>query len=128
MINVTGSCHCGSVQFIVNVPVKIVVQKCNCSICSACGFVHYIVPASRFKLLKGSEVITEYRFNTGQAKHLFCNLCGVKSFYVPRSNPDGYSINVRCVAWPDSVEIVEEPFDGRNWEGNASALKDLSVE
>ncbi len=128
MINVAGSCHCGAVQFSVLVPDRIVVSKCNCSICSACGFLHHIVPASRFQLLSGSEILTEYRFNTGKAKHLFCSCCGVKSFYVPRSNPDGYSVNANCVVWPDSVEIIEENFDGRNWEENAHTLKHRTEE
>lgn len=126
MITVTGSCHCGAVQFNVRVPDRIVVSRCNCSICTACGFLHCIVPASRFELLAGTEALTEYRFNTGQARHLFCNRCGVKSFYVPRSNPDGYSINANCVVWPESVEITEEQFDGRNWEDNVHKLKGLS--
>jgi hypothetical protein len=126
MIEVKGLCHCGAVSFTVKVPPKIVVQKCNCSICSACGFLHYIVPASRFQLNTGAEVLTEYRFNTGEAKHLFCSICGVKSFYVPRSNPDGFSVNVNCVAWPDSIEIIQEEFDGRSWEANATALRHLS--
>jgi hypothetical protein len=126
MIDVAGSCHCGAVQFTVRVPQQIVVSKCNCSICSACGFLHYIVPGNRFTLTTGGEVLTEYRFNTRQARHLFCSHCGVKAFYVPRSNPDGYSINANCVNWPDSVEITEEIFDGLNWEENAHRLKHLS--
>jgi hypothetical protein len=126
MIEVTGSCHCGAVQFTVRVPQQITVSRCNCSICSACGFLHYIVPATRFELKRGEDVLTEYRFNTGQARHLFCSRCGVKSFYVPRSNPDGYSLNANCVNWPDTVEIVEENFDGLNWEENAQRLKHFS--
>lgn len=126
MIDVKGSCHCGAVSFTVKAPSRIVAQKCNCSICSACGYLHYIVSGSRFKLNSGTEIITEYCFNTGQAKHLFCSICGIKSFYIPRSNPDGYSINVNCVDWPDSVEIVVEDFDGQNWEANAEGLKQLS--
>jgi hypothetical protein len=123
---VKGSCHCGTVQFVVIAPPKIVVQRCNCSICSATGFVHYIVPAKRFQLLVGAQKLTEYRFNTRQAKHLFCSVCGVKAFYVPRSNPDGFSINVNCVNWPKNMEITEENFDGQNWEANAPSLKHLS--
>ncbi len=126
MFDVMGSCHCGAVNFTVSAPLKVVAQKCNCSICAACGFIHYIVPSSRFQLNRGAEVLTEYRFNTGQAKHLFCSICGVKSFYIPRSNPDGYSINVNCVRWPESVEIILEDFDGLNWEANAGVLKHLS--
>ncbi len=126
MIEVQGSCHCGAVNFTVQAKPKIVVQKCNCSMCARCGFVHYIVPASHFQLNSGADNLSEYCFNTGVAKHLFCRVCGIKSFYIPRSNPDGYSINVNCVSWPDSVEIIEEGFDGNDWENHAGTLKHLS--
>ena len=36
--------------------------------------------------------VTTYTFGTGVAKHTFCPVCGVKPFYVPRSNPDGIDI------------------------------------
>jgi hypothetical protein len=126
MFDVKGSCHCGAVQFTVQVPSRIVVQKCNCSICLATGFLHYIVSRSKFQMVSGTQQLTEYRFNTGLARHLFCSICGVKSFYIPRSNPDGYSVNVNCVEWSDSIQIIEQPFDGRNWEKSANSLKHLS--
>ncbi|PIO61116.1 hypothetical protein TELCIR_17369, partial [Teladorsagia circumcincta] len=37
---------------------------------------------------QGEEYLTTYTFNTHRAKHKFCSICGVQSFYVPRSNPD----------------------------------------
>ncbi len=77
------------------------------------GFLHLIVPQSRFRLLSGADTLTTYTFNTGTAKHLFCRTCGVKPYYVPRSNPDGIDVNVRCLN-PQPVEIAIEPFDGRN--------------
>lgn len=58
---------------------------------------HLIVPKSRFKLLQGENNLTTYTFDTGEAKHKFCNICGIKSFYIPRSNPDGVDVNVRCL-------------------------------
>ncbi len=90
------------------------------------GFQHLIVPGSRFRLLTGAEALTEYTFNTGVARHLFCRRCGVKSFYVPRSNPDGFSVNARCLD-ADTIEtLVLEPFDGRNWEDSAGVLRHLT--
>ena len=90
------------------------------------GFLHLIVPRGRFRLLRGEAALTEYTFGTRLARHLFCRTCGVKSFYVPRSNPDGYSVNARCLD-PATVEaMVVEPFDGRNWEASAGALRHLS--
>ena len=123
-----GSCHCGAVRFEVVVPDPLLAHACNCSVCTASGFVGAIVPASAFTLLEGESALTEYRFNTGVARHLFCKHCGVKSFYVPRSNPDGVSVNVRVLALPDQHEVVVESFDGQNWEAHAAALHSLSKE
>ena len=92
-----GGCHCRRVRFEVDAPARPFVQECNCSICRMTGFLHLIVPASRFRLTSGKDDLLEYRFNTGTARHLFCRHCGVKSFYVPRSHPHGYSINLRCL-------------------------------
>jgi hypothetical protein len=122
-----GSCHCGAVRFEVEAPATITAQDCNCSICSKFGFLHLIVPKSKFKLLSGEDSLTTYTFNTGVAQHKFCKICGVKSFYIPRSNPDGIDVNVRCLE-PQPKELVVEKFDGRNWERNAGDLKHLSEE
>jgi hypothetical protein len=90
------------------------------------GFEHLIVPGAHFRLMSGAEHIRSYSFNTGTAKHLFCGICGVKSYYVPRSNPDGFSINLRCVD-PGTIEQVDyEDFDGRNWERQGAELAHLS--
>ena len=122
MITHTGGCHCGRVRFEVIAPEKLQVSECNCSICSKAGYLHLIVPADCFRLLTGSDVLTSYSFNTHTAKHLFCSTCGIKSFYVPRSHPDGYSVHARCLA-PDTIVAMNvTPFDGRNWEAARSGL------
>lgn len=113
-------------KFEVEAPAEFEAHECNCSICALTGFLHLIVPADRFRLLQGQDALVEYRFNTGTARHLFCGRCGVKSFYVPRSNPDGYSINVRCLEPATLGEIRVLPFDGQNWENAAGALRHLS--
>ena len=123
-----GGCHCGDVAFEVEAPARLTVQDCNCSMCSMTGYLHLIVPASRFRLLRGDDRLTAYTFNTGVARHLFCRRCGIKSFYVPRSNPDGYSVNARCLDRSTIVDLQIEPFDGRNWEQSAAALAHLSRE
>ena len=92
-----GGCHCRRVRFEVDAPADIEALDCNCSICRMTGFLHLIVPAARFRLVSGEDVLTEYTFNTGAAKHRFCSVCGVKAFYVPRSHPDGVDVNVRCL-------------------------------
>lgn len=116
MLTHTGGCHCGRVRFEVRAPAALEVLECNCSICSKTGFLHLIVTADRFKLLSGEETLSAYRFNTGAAKHLFCSICGIKGFYVPRSHPDGFSVNVRCLE-PGTIQSIHvTQINGREWE------------
>jgi len=116
------------VTFEVDAPAAIETLECNCTVCAMTGYLHLIVPASRFRLLTGRELLTEYTFNTGVARHLFCRRCGVKSFYVPRSNPDGFSINVRCLKPHTIASITVRPFDDRDREKSDAAIRDLSVD
>ncbi len=117
-----GGCHCGRVSFVALVPDAVIVHRCSCSICQKSAYLHLIVPADRFKLLGGENDLTDYRFHTGTARHLFCSHCGIKSFYVPRSHPDSFSVNLNCIDLPVEIEVTIEPFDGRNWSKNREAL------
>ena len=113
-----GSCHCGAIQFEVDAPSEVEVENCNCSICTMTGFLHLIVPKRNFRLISGEDNLTTYAFNTKVAQHKFCKTCGIKSFYSPRSNPDGVDVNLRCLSTqPKTVKVVN--FDGQNWEANA---------
>jgi len=90
------------------------------------GFLHLIVPVSHFRLLQGIDSLTEYTFNTGVAKHRFCRVCGVKAFYVPRSNPDGVDVNVRCLDAATIESVTVEAFDDANREAATAAIAYLS--
>ena len=111
-----GGCHCGAVRFEAALPNEVEAQTCTCSMCEKVGFVHVIVPESRFRLLQGEAQITTYTFNTGVAKHHFCRHCGIHSFYVPRSDPDKIDVNARCLDGVDASGLATIPFDGQNWE------------
>ncbi len=111
-----GGCHCGAVRFEVDAPAAVTVLDCNCSICRMSGYLHLQVPKSRFRLLRGEDALSTYTFNTGAAQHYFCGACGVKSFYVPRSYPEGYSINLNCLDRAQIKNVTVEKFDGDNWE------------
>ena len=117
-----GGCHCGAVRFAVRAAPDLEVLECNCSICRMSGYLHLIVAAADFTLLSGGDSLQEYRFNTGTARHLFCRRCGVKSFYVPRSHPDGYSVNARCLDEGSYRSLSIRPYDGRHWEAARAAL------
>jgi hypothetical protein len=120
-----GGCHCGRVQLEVDAPADLDVRECNCSMCRLTGYQHLIVPKSRFRLLSGSDALTTYRFNTGVAQHYFCATCGIKSFYVPRSHPDGYSVSVRALDPRTIASVTIRPFDGANWEQHAAEIPPL---
>jgi len=123
-----GGCHCRRVRFEVDAPDALEVLDCNCSICRMSGFLHLIVPASRFRLLSGAGDLVEYTFNTGAARHLFCRHCGIKSFYVPRSHPDGVDINARCLDPGNVVSMNVTPFDDVNRDAATAAIAHLSHE
>jgi len=121
-----GGCHCGRIRFEVEAPGDLEVNECNCSICRLTGFLHLIVRKDNFRLVSGQDDLSTYQFNTGVAKHFFCGVCGVKSFYKPRSNPDGYSVNARCLDPGTVTSMTIDTFDGRNWEAHAHTLRHLT--
>ena len=117
-----GGCHCGGVRF------RVLVEKyegieCNCSICLKKGFLHLVVPADRFTLLAGEDLLTTYRFNTRVARHTFCQVCGIHPFYTPRSHPDGIDVNIRCLDGDAAARFHIEPFDGVHWEENVEQIR-----
>ncbi len=116
MITHKGGCHCGRVRFEVDAPAELYIDECNCSMCARTGFLHLIVTADRFRITQGREALTEYTFNTRTARHLFCSHCGIKPFYVPRSHPDGWSVNARCIDEGTVVSLKINAIDGRHWE------------
>lgn len=116
-----GSCHCGAVRFRVAVR-KFEAIDCNCSICLMLGFLHLIVPPDDFELVSGEDQLSEYRFNTGVARHRFCKTCGIHPFYTPRSHPDRIDVNVRCLDRTLYPRFQLTSFDGENWEDNVGKL------
>jgi hypothetical protein len=121
MFNVSGGCHCGAVRFRARMPdPPVPALDCNCSVCSMTGFRHIMVPHDEFVLEQGGDKLTSYRFGTGAAEHLFCSVCGVKSFYQPRSHPDAWSVNANCLDAP--IDLSIDRFDGRDWERAKAAL------
>lgn len=115
-MKIEGGCHCKKVRFAAEVPRRVEVLECNCSICALTGFKHLIVPHEHFTLLSGAEALVSYRFGTGAANHLFCGTCGIKSFYQPRSHPEAWSVNLNALDDPAALTVTVRPFDGRNWE------------
>ncbi len=117
-----GGCHCGAVRFRVETDVTELLD-CNCSICAKKGFLYLIVPGEDFTLLQGNAQLTTYTWGTGAAKHLFCAVCGIGAFYRPRSHPEGYSVNARCLDGGVPEGLTVRAFDGQNWEQNIGDIR-----
>ena len=141
-----GSCHCGKVTFSVLHSPSLSLSECNCSICYmkgarsriplsttsptfppppstsfqlptlSAGFLGLVIPADALKSLEGKEHLTEYTFNTGTAKHWFCKTCGISPLTIPRSFPEGYNINYRCLQRENVGEVKVKQSDGQHWE------------
>lgn len=126
LVTHSGGCHCGAVRFTITAPAKLEVDECNCSICAKTGYLHLIVDKADFTLMSGKNQLHIYQFNTGTAKHLFCQHCGIKSFYVPRSHPEGYSVNARCLDATTISKLTIRQFDGQNWEASIGGYKNLT--
>ena len=121
-----GGCHCGRVRFEVAANADVAADECNCSICRMGGYLHLLVAKTDFNLLQGEDALQNYRFNSGIAQHYFCRDCGIKSFYIPRSHPDGVSVNVNCLDQDCVGSVTVTPFDGENWEKNVHKLSPIN--
>ena len=121
-----GGCHCQSIRYQINLDQSIEscdITLCNCSICEKFGYLHLIIPKSQFKLSSDSSLLENYQFNKKIAKHYFCKKCGVKSFYQPRSHPNCWSINVRCIDNFSQLNLKINNFDGKNWQKNIESIR-----
>ena len=124
MILHKGKCHCGAVSFEFDAPASVDVTDCNCSMCDMTAYAHVFIPHENLRFLSGEDQLTEYRFNTGAAVHMFCRTCGIKPLYRPRSHPEAWSVNLRCVEAGTLTAARRIPFDGRDWDGNIAALRE----
>ena len=110
----TGSCHCGAVRYTAEVDLAKPVIACNCSMCGRSGSMLSFVPADKFTLEQGQDALTDYLFNKEKIHHLFCKVCGIKSF-ARGVGPDGkemYAVNARCLEGVDPGTLEVKHVDG----------------
>ncbi|MEM7665725.1 MAG: GFA family protein [Pseudomonadota bacterium] len=115
LVTITGGCHCGAVRFRAEADAEPKMLRCNCSICAASGYLHLFIPHERFELFADDDALASYRFGSGEAEHLFCSTCGIKSFYQPKSHPDCWSVHLACLDEPHGLHPEISDFDGKNW-------------
>ncbi|HAU5431204.1 GFA family protein [Cronobacter malonaticus] len=108
MKKMNGQCHCGTVKFTVELTDGLnTARRCNCSYCRMRGAITVSAPLNGITVLEGKEKLTEYRFNTRQAAHYFCSVCGIYTFHQRRSNPDQYGVNVACLEGVSPFDFPE---------------------
>lgn len=112
----TGGCHCGAVRYEVNIDLDKPVVACNCSICGKTGTLLGFVPAAQFTLLSGGEALTDYQFNKKVIHHLFCRICGIRSFARGELPGAGemVAVNARCLDDVDLDKLTIRNYDGKH--------------
>lgn len=114
-----GSCHCGAVQFEADLDLTQNTFRCNCSICRRTRFWAAVAKEDGFRLLAGSDQLTQYLFNTRKNQHYFCRHCGVRAFGIGTETPIGkmYGVNLGCLTDVSEEDLAQIPItyvDGRN--------------
>jgi len=107
----SGSCHCGNVRFRASVDLT-ESMVCDCSICAMKAAIINRVSDADFEMLTSLDQLSVYRFNKGIAKHYFCKTCGICPFHRPRTRPDLWGVNVRCLKDVDLDELTPRQVRG----------------
>ena len=109
-----STCHCGAVELEISLPDGIVdPRRCNCSICRRKGAIVGSVPLAGLKVISGEDKLRLYQFDTEEAEHYFCAICGIYTHHRRRSNPDQYGINLGCLQDVDPALIEDVTvYDG----------------
>lgn len=106
----TGSCHCGAVEFEVELEQGLAAaRRCNCSLCRRKGAIMATVPLARLRVVRGEDKLSLYQWNTHVAKHYFCSVCGIYTHHQRRSNPNEYGFNVACLEGVDPYALEPVP-------------------
>lgn len=111
MTSYMGSCHCGRVRFRVEATLDHV-RVCDCSICRRRGALLHRVQDRDLEILTPLADLSTYRFNTLQATDYFCPDCGILPFRRPRTAPQMWSVNIRCLEDVDLDAIPVERVQG----------------
>ena len=111
-----GQCHCGAVRFEVRLTDGFnTIRRCTCSFCRMRGAVAVSADLGSIRFIRGEEMLTSYRFNTGAAQHFFCSRCGIYTHHQRRSNSNFYAVNVACLDGVSPFDFAEVPvMDGVN--------------
>ncbi len=107
-----GACHCRGVKFHVRLTDGLrTARRCTCSFCRMRGAVAVSAQVGGVEVTEGEDLLTEYRFNTGTAKHYFCSRCGIYTHHQRRSNTAQFGVNVACLEGVSPFDFTEVPVN-----------------
>ena len=120
-----GQCHCGAVRFEVALSDGLnSARRCTCSYCRMRGAIAVTAGLGGLKILRGEDVLTSYRFNTGAAHHFFCSRCGIYTHHQRRSNANEYGVNAACLDGVSPFDFAEVPvMDGVNHPNDSGVAR-----
>lgn len=113
---IEGRCHCGNIQFTVELPwtqEKLPVRECSCSFCRMHGGVYTSDPEGRLQAaLHDPEDVYTYQFGTGTAEFHVCRRCGVVPFVTSDISGNVYAVvNVNTFQGIDPSSLSKEVTD-----------------
>ena len=98
MTKYLGSCHCGGVRFEVETEYPLGPYfRCNCSLCSRKSAIMGAAPRESLKLTSGQELLSTYTWNTHEARHYFCRVCGIYTHHAMRGETTTVGLNMACI-------------------------------
>jgi len=105
----TGSCHCGTVRYEVDLDLSKGTVRCNCSICTKARAWFTFVKPEQLRMVAGEETMSEYRWTPpgrpGPFLHYrFCKTCGVRLYGTGDAEFMGGKFYALAVATLDDVD------------------------
>lgn len=110
---ITGSCHCGALQFQFNDTVKSATE-CNCSICRRLGALWIYTATKNIKLTIESGADIHYSHGQKSLSFTSCKNCGCTLCWSPvdGAESDTMAVNLRLAPLEVIDTIPVKRFDG----------------